>query len=75
MSIYCRHPDCSNIQKISVNHVKGIVRYTIETCMDHGEWARNYLQNYIESDRKKEKANASERMEKKNRTEQSQDGS
>ena len=67
VNIHCRHPDCNELVKISVNCVEGIARYTIEVCFEHGEWAEKYLEKHIPR-YEKEGDNASERVERENRT-------
>ncbi|KKL78116.1 hypothetical protein LCGC14_2028000, partial [marine sediment metagenome] len=48
ISMFCRFPGCAKEPQMNVSHVQGIVRHTIEVCMDHGKWAESYLEDFLE---------------------------
>lgn len=47
MDIYCKYPDCKEPPVLHVKTERGIVVYFIDVCMDHGDWASEYLKEHV----------------------------
>ena len=50
MNLFCSYDDCKESPKLLVYRIRGIVKYSINVCIDHGKWAEKYLKIHLELD-------------------------